>query len=318
MNFNVNSFLAQGEQAQETYREERRAERAALIEQQDAGIMEITGDPEKYVEYLDRQAKNLRYSPGNTVLIAKEAPDAEQVLSMAEWHKLGRNVRVGERQNGIRILKPVTYNGTRKTTHISEEGEYFPAGETYGGTGFKVHLVYDIAQTTGRAYIPPTEIGRNPEQQAALLRNLHQSCPVPVKASDELTVPAHYAPQDHTVYIRPDLDESQFFAALSGECVQAALHNHGQNRDYRYEDFTLDAASIQYMLCRRYGIETEPLEILADVGRAFAGYPVEDRRSILDANRELAKNMAERLEWGLNRQAEKTRRVTPTRRQGAR
>ena len=61
MNFNVNSFLAQGEQQRATYRDERRAEEKELIERQDAGIFEITGNPEQYIQYLEMQARNIRF-----------------------------------------------------------------------------------------------------------------------------------------------------------------------------------------------------------------------------------------------------------------
>lgn len=318
MSFDVTAFLTEGEQAQETYREERQAERKELIERQDSGIMEFTGGPEQYAAYLDMQARNLRYSPGNTALIMQERPDAREVLSMDEWKKLGRTVRPEEREGGIRILRPAPYSGVRKTDRISEEGEYFGAGETYSGTGFRVHLVYDIAQTTGRPYTPPGLMGQSPEQRAALLHNLLQSCPVPRKPSGEIQSPAYYDAGTHTIYIRPDLDEAQFFAALATESVQATLHNHGQNWDYRHEDFELNAASIGYMLCKRYGIEAGHPAILSGVAETFADCPVEDRREALDANRDVAKNMAERLEWGLNRQTEKGQRAAPARRQGAR
>ena len=59
MNFNVNSFLAQGEQQRATYRDERRAEEKELIERQDAGIFEITGNPEQYIQYLEQKVARL-------------------------------------------------------------------------------------------------------------------------------------------------------------------------------------------------------------------------------------------------------------------
>lgn len=154
MSFDVTEFLTATQQEQEAYRDERQAERKALIEQQDKGIMEYTNDPEQYAVYLDRQARNLRYSPGNTALIMQERPEADVVLSMKEWGKLGRTVQDAERAHGIRILRPKDYKGTRKTDRISEEGEYFEAGETYSGTGFQVQMVYDLTQTTGLAYTP--------------------------------------------------------------------------------------------------------------------------------------------------------------------
>ena len=131
MSFDVTEFLTATQQEQEAYRDERQAERKALIEQQDKGIMEYTNDPEQYAVYLDRQARNLRYSPGNMALIMQERPEADVVLSMKEWGKLGRTVQNAERANGIRILRPKDYKGTRKTDRKSEEGEYFEAGETY-------------------------------------------------------------------------------------------------------------------------------------------------------------------------------------------
>ena len=42
MSFDVTEFLTATQQEQEAYRDERQAERKALIEQQDKGIMEYT------------------------------------------------------------------------------------------------------------------------------------------------------------------------------------------------------------------------------------------------------------------------------------
>ena len=62
MSFDVTEFLTATQQEQEAYRDERQAERKALIEQQDKGIMEYTNDPEQYAVYLDRKSTRLNSS----------------------------------------------------------------------------------------------------------------------------------------------------------------------------------------------------------------------------------------------------------------
>ena len=50
-------------------RAEKQADRENTIAMQDAGVEEITSNPELYVKYLDMQGDNPTYSAGNIALV---------------------------------------------------------------------------------------------------------------------------------------------------------------------------------------------------------------------------------------------------------
>ena len=88
-----------------------------------------------------------RYSMGNCLLIAMQAPEATQVAGFRKWQELGRQVRKGEKS--IRIMAPMS---------VKERDE---AGEETGErvTFFRSVPVFDIAQTDGE---PLPEVPREP------------------------------------------------------------------------------------------------------------------------------------------------------------
>ncbi len=96
---------------------------------QDGIITEITQNPELYKEYLNMQADNPTYSPGNIALvIGQGTSETTRFGTLAFWKGLGRNVNDSERKNGMMIYARSTF---RK--------------------GYDLTPVYDISQT----YVKP-------------------------------------------------------------------------------------------------------------------------------------------------------------------
>jgi len=93
-----------------------------------------------------------RYSVGNQLLIAMQAPDATFIVGFHAWKDLGRRVCKGE--HGIRILAPMPL------IERNEEPAPEPSGEDSGSNVrmlFKSVAVFDIAQTEsipGRPQLP--------------------------------------------------------------------------------------------------------------------------------------------------------------------
>ena len=129
------------------YTEQERAEaRARQREQVERSVRELlTSDG--WRRWAETRSTFHRYSMGNCMLIAMQAPEATQVAGFRKWQELGRQVRKGERS--IKILAPMS---------VKERDE---AGEETGErvTFFRSVPVFDIAQTDGE---PLPEAPREP------------------------------------------------------------------------------------------------------------------------------------------------------------
>lgn len=86
--------------------------------------------------WAETRATFHRYSFGNCLLIAQQAPQATQVAGFRHWQELGRQVRKGER--AIRIMAP-----------MSVKREDAETGEVERVPFFRAVPVFDVAQTDG-------------------------------------------------------------------------------------------------------------------------------------------------------------------------
>ena len=118
---------------------------------------------ETFRKYLSTFSRFHKYSFGNTLLIACQAPDATHVAGFHTWKALNRFVKKGE--TGIRILAPVIYKSKTASTETTDKD----------GTRlfFRTVSVFDYSQTDGE---PLPEINTNAtEGGEALLPLLEQA-----------------------------------------------------------------------------------------------------------------------------------------------
>ncbi len=120
-------------------RAERRARDRLRLEQAARELLSSEG----WRRWIEVRARNglARYSLGNQLLVALQAPDARFVAGFHAWKDLGRRVSKGER--GIRILAPMPLRGR------DAEEDSSPGGEDQKNvrTLFKSVAVFDVAQT---------------------------------------------------------------------------------------------------------------------------------------------------------------------------
>ena len=96
------------------------------------------------------------------------------------------------------------------------------------------------------------------------------------------------------------------FAALATEISYARLHDRGMNRDYDRGTFQMNAESIGFMVCRRFGVDC-PLPDAAGVQQFYSYYAPDERGKSLDFLRQTARNMGETVERSIQpRQQEHT------------
>lgn len=276
----LRELVNETENSKQSWVENKKAEREEVSVMQDEGIISITENPQAYLRYLNLQADNPHLSVGNIALIMQQKPDSTKVASLEKWNKLGRSVNTGE--VGTKIMMPDKY--------IDKEGN--------AKTGYKIGRVFDLSQTSGKA-IPPSIKLKNgtPDMQKAI-KTLIELCPVPIKVVDEGVPTAVYMEANKQVYISASLPESQTFEVLANEIIHAKIHNGGAYEGYNREDCELDADSVSYMLCRRFGIEADEPDA-NEVEYYYSDLETADCRSALDGIQKMSAEMGDKVEYAV-------------------
>lgn len=202
-------------------------------------LVETTAEKMRYnaellQSFLDVQARFDRYSVNNAILITAQKPEASRLATVEVWNSEGITVREGE--SGISIFEP--------------EREVITApGKT--GMVFKSKKVFDITQTTGTAE-PPAPPTRN---ERLILKALITDPPCLLAISSDMpdSMNAQYRPDARTILVRPRMENTAIFQALSKELAHVYLAKQERKRTEN-----LNAALfVSYILCRRFGISTD-------------------------------------------------------------
>lgn len=227
--------------SKEEFAEMKRAEKEAVYKMADDTALEIVSNPEKFKAYLDTQSQMNRYSAVNALLIYQQLPEATQLKDFEDWGK--DNIRVKKGAKSISILEPVDYTKKDGTPGVS----------------YNVKRVFDVSQTNGRKP-PAPSVNRDPK---ALITTMLDASPVAVEATNELPYPnmaAFYNNEKQMLYVKRDVGDSVAVA----QCIAQEL-GHAQlsiNSDrYSRSDMGFAAVCIGYMLCRKYGVDTQNFAI---------------------------------------------------------
>lgn len=223
---------------------------------------EVVQSPEKFKGYLDVQSRMDRYTANNVLLMYKQFPQASQIKEFGDWTADG--VKVNKGSKTFIILDPYEY--TKKDGTI--------------GVDFNLKRVLDVSQTNGKRPAAPTA-NRDPRKLVAAMLD---SAPINIESVSELPYPdmgAFYKNEDQTLYVKRDIGDS---VALC-QCVAQEL-GHAElsvnSEVYSRRDMGFQAVCIGYMLCKKYGVDTqnfaidripdelknkEPKDIKADLGK---------------------------------------------------
>lgn len=278
---NINELVARNQQGKADFRAEKQAEREELSDMQNVGVCAITTDPAIYLAYLNLQADNPTISAGNLALVMEQQEDATMVASLEKWNKLGRSVRRGE--SGLKVLVPEKYR--------DEQGKI--------RTGFKVGRVFDVSQTSGGRLPTKVQLRDNTPEMEKALAALIGVCPASIEVVADFAEVSHYEPDSKTILITEGLTDSAQLAALTKEIAHANFHDGGFNTAYRREDYALDAESVSYMVCSRFGVECDAPDA-SGIAELYDQLEPKDRRTALDFDHSAADRMGRRVEEALN------------------
>lgn len=283
---NLETIIAQKTEQDTQWKEQQQAERENTIAMQDAGVTEITSNPEAYARYLDMQGDNPYYSVGNIAAVMLAMPKATVFGTRDRWRSLNRSIVSGEEGKGTKI---------------------FAKGPM--GRGYTLTDAYDISQTQGRDLKHPVLSDGSKSMETAMKTVLNYSV-VPVVIDKELTVPAYYDPSNMELAVNPEFPDHEAFAAITAEVAHSRMHAKGVFAGYNRDECDLDAQSVSYILCRRFGID-RPMPDTSTLPELYEGWDTEDRRKALDSIQDMSKNMGRSIDRNLEK--DKQRGRTPPR-----
>lgn len=284
---NISDLIKNKSARDQAWLEERRAERGNLSGMRDAILEEITTDPAMYQKYLDLQANNISCSAGNVALTLFQLKGATKIGTISFWHEQGRYVQDEAMKSGAKVFVP-SRNGQRR--------------------GYLMGDYYDVSQTTGRPIKEPAPLMENTARMEAALGALMNYSPVPIVEQGGMPTPARYDETHLCLAIDPSYGELEVFSALATEIGYAQAHDKGRNIDFDRETYRVDAESVSYMICRRFGVDCKPPQA-AELAQLYEGYEPSDRGEALEQLRKTTRNMGDGIDRAIQpRQQERSRR----------
>lgn len=268
----LEQLINEKNEADAQWRKDRQTQRDTFTSIQEAGVMQITSDPAAYARYLNMQGDNPTYSPGNIALVMEQMPTATVFGTQERWRTLGRTIAETEVGQGVKIY-----------------------ARSPQGKGYALTDAYNISQTEGRE-LKSTHLELGSKEIGTALRAVMNYSLVRFETDSELPVPAYYDTKNLVIAVNPTgFSESESFAAIAAEVAHSRFHQKGYNGDYMRADSDLDAQSISYILCRRFGISRD-LPDLSRIPELYQDWAVESRRDILDGIQDMSKMIGSSIE----------------------
>lgn len=282
-----------------------------ITDKLEQGIKELF-ESERFKEYLRTMSKFYNYSFNNTLLIAMQKPEATYVAGYTSWQRnFDRQVMKGEK--GIKILAPAPYKAQvecekldPKTQKPILDADGKPVTKTVEvlRPAFKVVSVFDVSQTDGKELpdIIVDELKGTVENYEAFFDALRQESPVPISFED---IPGgakgFFSPVESRIAIQEGMSEIQTVKTAIHEIAHAKLHAFKQDEQAAPEDKKdrhtkeVEAESVAYTVCQRYGIETSDYSFGYIAGWS-SGKETKELKSSLDTIRKTAAEMIEGID----------------------
>lgn len=284
---NLEEIIAAKAASDSQWKNQHQADRQAVTEMQDCGIELIVTDPAQYIRYLTMQGDNPAYSAGNVAIVLAGMEKATVFGTRDRWQSLGRTVLAEEQDHGVKIF---ARDARTKAYSLTD--------------------AYDVSQTQGKDLKHRALREDSAEMSSALQTLLNYSKAEPT-VDRALDTPAFFDEDKRELAINPNYTDPEAFASIAAEVALTRYHDKGYNRDYSWARYELDAQSVSYILCRRYGVEPKQPN-LERLGERFAGMDMDECKSVLDKIQDMSKQIGRSID--LNIEAERRRSRTTERR----
>lgn len=237
----------------------------------------VATDSQTFQNYLDVQSRFDRYTANNALLILAQNPEAQKLGDYGYWRDHGGYVKRTERQNPVLIMEP---------------GKEYEREDGSIGTYYNAKKLYDISQVT---------VSEKQEPQATiddrlLIRALISNPPVNIVGAEPDQMPedkgALFEPEEGCIYVRKGMDAQQIFRSLTPELALAGFADGDKNYDRNEDAFHAYCAS--YMLCKKYGIDTQGFDFHY-APEFFAGMEPQEVRGELSKAHDAANAISSRM-----------------------
>ncbi len=238
--------------------------------------MLIVSSPENYAAYLNVQGQNPMYSFGNIALAMIQNPSIMQIGTVERWKAQSRYVLDAEKNKGVQIYT---------------KGEF--------SKGYTIGMAYDVSQTAGREITPPKQITEDSQEMEKALYTLMNYAVVEIVADKELPTPAFYDKTNLELCVNPTFSEPEVFYGLAAEITHSRIHNKGRNIHYNREQSDLDAQSVAYLLCKRFGIKAE-MPDLSSLNEAYGSYTAPEIKQAMGYIQDMSKQIGGSIEKSIS------------------
>lgn len=238
----------------------------------------VATDGQTFKQYLDVQSRFDRYTANNALLIMAQNPDAQKIGDYGYWRDQGAYVKRQERNNPILIMEP---------------GKEYEREDGSTGTYYNAKKVYDISQTNARDRIQQAQ----PEiTDTQLVRAVVNNPPVAIVAAEPDQMPedkgALFEPEESCIYVRKGMSAQEIFRSVTPELALAGFADGDKNYDRNEDAFHAYCAS--YLLCKKYGVDTQGFDF-THAPEFFEGMEPQEVRGELAKARDAANNISSRM-----------------------
>lgn len=233
------------------------------------GVKEIF-EGDNYKKYLNTMSKFHNYSTNNTILIARQNPEATLVAGFKSWeNNFNRHVKKDEK--GIKIIAPSPYKKkvmVEKVDPVSMEikldmnGNPVKEETEIKMTAYRIVSVFDVSQTEGEP-LPQiaVELADNVNEYEAFMQAIRQSTSIPIEFEDisNSAAKGYFDNAAQKIVIRKGMSESQSVKTAIHELAHSILHNTDTNAEGAGKDRQtkeVEAESVAYTVCSHFGIDT--------------------------------------------------------------
>lgn len=254
----------------------------------------VATDGQTFQQYLDVQSRFDRYTANNALLIMAQNPDAQKIGDYGYWRDQGAYVKRQERGNPILIMEP---------------GKEYERDDGTVGTYYNAKKVYDISQTNARDKIQQAQ----PEiTDTQLVRAVVNNPPVAIVAAEPDQMPedkgALFEPEESCIYVRKGMSAQEIFRSVTPELALAGFADGDKNYDRNEDAFHAYCAS--YLLCKKYGVETQGFDF-THAPEFFEGMEPQEVRGELAKARDAANNISSRMAKVLEQNRSQSQRQQP-------
>lgn len=226
-------------------------------------------ESDNYKNYLNTMSKFHNYSINNTLLIARQNPDATLVAGFKSWEKnFGRHVKKGEK--GIKILAPSPYkkkvlvelvDPVSREIMLDINGNPVKKETEVNMTAYRIVSVFDVSQTEGNPLpqIGVAELTGNVDEYELFVEALKQSTSVPISFENiSGAAKGYYNPVAASIAVKAGMPEIQTVKTMIHEIAHSILHNdildEAEKKDRQTKE--VEAESVAYTVCQHFGIDT--------------------------------------------------------------